>query len=157
MRCKKRSKLEVEYDLKNKSKVCGCCTQNLSFEYFWVDKKSPDGRIYQCIDCMQSSRDKLKPVRQNKTDRASYLRRVGKLRRDWKLTEDDYRGLVDTQRGCCAICRDSLDAGLRSHVDHDHTTGSIRGVLCSKCNHALGLFRDSITSLEQAIKYLKEN
>jgi|SRR3990167_1958369 len=57
----------------------------------------------------------------------------------------------------CNICKKDVDSdGSRMCVDHDHLTGKIRGVLCSKCNIGLGSFEDSIEVLEKAIKYLKE-
>lgn len=57
----------------------------------------------------------------------------------------------------CEICGDSAPSH-RKHlaVDHNHTTGKIRGMLCDPCNIALGKFKDKISLLENAIAYLKE-
>jgi len=52
-------------------------------------------------------------------------------------------------------CKNVLDMGFKTHVDHDHTTNKIRGLLCSLCNPALGSFRDSIDILKEAIYYLE--
>ena len=52
----------------------------------------------------------------------------------------------------CAICGAMPKKPL--FVDHCHVTGKVRGLLCVSCNTALGLLKDSITALEQAIKYL---
>jgi hypothetical protein len=62
----------------------------------------------------------------------------------------------------CPICKDSFkELNIKSiHLDHDHATGKIRGLLCFKCNAGLGQFKDSIESLKAAIAYLenaKEN
>lgn len=54
------------------------------------------------------------------------------------------------QRGVCAICL----TGKPVHVDHDHRTGRVRGVLCFSCNGGLGQFRDPVDALEPAIDYL---
>lgn len=60
---------------------------------------------------------------------------------------------VVRRSGMCPICLRSL-AGLRGVVDHDHTTGAVRGVLCNECNLALGLFNDDWQRLFRSIQYL---
>ena len=55
------------------------------------------------------------------------------------------------QGGVCAIC----GAADAQHVDHDHRTGWLRGILCFNCNGGLGQFRDSADNLANAITYLK--
>lgn len=54
--------------------------------------------------------------------------------------------------GSCAICGSS---GRRLHVDHDHASGAIRGLLCKNCNHGLGMFRDNYELVAQAALYLQ--
>ena len=64
----------------------------------------------------------------------------------------------------CAICNTEFENIIEKpgkvkvgyNVDHDHTTGSVRGLLCSKCNRSIGLLQDSIEVLESAVKYLKK-
>jgi len=70
---------------------------------------------------------------------------------------DSYDALWDFQKGLCGICGSELmwDSKL-THVDHDHETGEIRGLLCSICNQGLGSFRDDIELLRSAVKYLKK-
>jgi hypothetical protein len=53
----------------------------------------------------------------------------------------------------CAICEIPIE--FNAHVDHDHLTGLIRGMLCKNCNPGLGQFKDNIRSLERAIDYLR--
>ena len=63
---------------------------------------------------------------------------------------DDFDELVEQQGGGCAICgRENPE-----HVDHDHETGEVRGVLCFSCNGGLGQFRDSIDAAANAVAYL---
>lgn len=66
--------------------------------------------------------------------------------------------VLAAQGGRCAICKTKEpDSKLAQwHVDHDHDTGVLRGVLCSSCNLGLGRFKDSIPNLARAIDYLTE-
>ena len=73
------------------------------------------------------------------------------------ITIAEYDALVIAQGGVCAICKTSPSekknhVGL--YVDHNHTTGKVRGLLCRDCNSALGLFQDSQDVLKAAISYL---
>jgi len=66
-----------------------------------------------------------------------------------------YDDLLSRQGGRCAICR-CAPRTRRLAVDHDHATGQVRGLLCSKCNHELlGAAHDSLELLERAVAYLK--
>ena len=67
-----------------------------------------------------------------------------------------YLQLLDKQKGCCAICGlHELEHNGKLHVDHNHETGKVRGLLCTRCNTALGKFKESPTILESAVKYLE--
>ena len=66
--------------------------------------------------------------------------------------------MLANQNGKCAICATTEHRGRGNfYVDHDHSTGKIRGLLCNPCNIALGMFRDSIDTLKKAISYLEYN
>lgn len=81
------------------------------------------------------------------------------LLRLYGMTMDDYKGRLESQGGVCAICK-GPGFKMKDHhnlllvVDHCHTTGKVRGLLCHNCNRALGLFKDSKGSLGAAIEYL---
>lgn len=72
------------------------------------------------------------------------------LRRTYGISREQYEQMVADQKGKCAICR-KFDNKL--HVDHCHTTGQIRGLLCGSCNRGLGLFRDDPAIMRRAITY----
>lgn len=80
------------------------------------------------------------------------------LKRSYSLTLDDYNTLLAAQNGVCAVCSKppsgNGDNGKNLHVDHDHKTGKIRGLLCAKCNMAIGLFQESSVLLLSAAEYL---
>jgi len=61
------------------------------------------------------------------------------------------------QNNLCAICHNEFKPFKDIHIDHNHITGKVRGLLCSKCNMSLGGFDDKINNLESAIIYLKNN
>ena len=69
------------------------------------------------------------------------------------LDEESYVGLFAKQNNKCRICETSFD-DVRACVDHSHTTGIVRGLLCDKCNRGLGYFNDNPDLLSKAIEYL---
>lgn len=72
------------------------------------------------------------------------------------ITLDDYCKMLEDQNGQCAICGTNRQPKKALCVDHDHDTGEIRGLLCMKCNVALGLMDNNIESLQNAINYLRK-
>jgi hypothetical protein len=77
------------------------------------------------------------------------------LKRKFGITLEDYDAMLAAQGGLCAICRRPPTAGISLHVDHDHETGTRRGLLCFRCNNALGDLGDSIETLQTALGYLR--
>jgi hypothetical protein len=78
------------------------------------------------------------------------------LGRNYGITAEEYDVLLEAQNGRCALCRD-VPSNRRLHVDHNHITGKIRGLLCHKCNIALGMFRDNPRVIAQALVYLEDD
>ena len=68
---------------------------------------------------------------------------------------DEYDFILEKQEGKCAICGASDNFGRYLCVDHSHETGKIRGLLCNPCNQALGLLKDNVGILNNAIDYLR--
>lgn len=79
--------------------------------------------------------------------------RAGNLRFHYGLDVDEYRAILTAQGYACAICKRSF-AEVVPHVDHDHASGRVRGVLCAPCNFALGSFQDDPKRLASALAYL---
>lgn len=82
------------------------------------------------------------------------------LSRNYGITIDIYREMLNNQDHKCAICGGEGFTMATHHktklvVDHCHSTGVVRGLLCHNCNRALGLLQDSRLVLENAIKYLE--
>jgi len=70
-----------------------------------------------------------------------------------KATE--YENMFRCQEGKCAICEETTP-GQNLHIDHNHETGEVRGLLCSQCNMFIGLAKEDKNILSRAIKYLEE-
>lgn len=68
------------------------------------------------------------------------------------ITKEEMNSMIDAQGGVCAICGQQNP----NHIDHDHKSKIVRGVLCFSCNRGLGKFEDDTSLLRQAIRYLKE-
>ncbi|MFI2349961.1 endonuclease VII domain-containing protein [Streptomyces sp. NPDC019443] len=75
------------------------------------------------------------------------------FRRKYGLTQAELTQLIAEQGGVCVICL----AAPAEHVDHDHETGRVRGVLCFSCNAALGQFKDRPDAIRRAAAYVEGN
>jgi len=82
-------------------------------------------------------------------------RKLQKIKYTHHLDKREYYDLIEKSNGLCNICKKSFEN--KPHIDHDHLTGRIRGVLCNKCNLGIGLLCDDINILTNAIDYLKDN
>lgn len=123
-------------------KKCSKCGIDRKADCYYKAKNTKDGYYSQCEKCHRSS---------------YYQRKYG-------IDADIYDSMIKTQNYSCAICKttEPQSFGINKdknlfHVDHDHQTGKIRGLLCFKCNTSLGGFKDKIEFLENAILYLKEH
>lgn len=106
----------------------------------------------------------MKAYRQTNAERAKAYRdinksklRCTKLKRLYGITLEEYNILLEAQNSKCAICKINASEFKKDlAVDHCHTTGAVRGLLCTKCNPGLGYFQDSTELLKAAIEYLND-
>lgn len=90
-------------------------------------------------------------------DRIKENNRANRRRERFKqhgIAEEDYLAMMQERDGLCDICRKECPVVGSLSIDHDHSTGRIRGLLCKQCNSGLGFFRDSCENLARAIDYL---
>jgi hypothetical protein len=73
------------------------------------------------------------------------------LTRRYGISATEVDALIEAQGGVCLICEERP----AEHVDHDHATGAVRGILCFGCNGGLGQFRDRVDIMRNAIEYLE--
>jgi hypothetical protein len=71
------------------------------------------------------------------------------------INKEQYLAMLEAQNNSCAICE--MEFTATPHIDHDHVSNHVRGLLCRECNYGLGNFRDNVTFLASAISYLEIN
>lgn len=81
-------------------------------------------------------------------------RRDNELHHKYKIRLVDYERMLAAQDGHCALCPATSSGDRPLSVDHDHTTGRIRGLLCRKCNTAIGSLGDDVAGLLRALVYV---
>jgi hypothetical protein len=89
-----------------------------------------------------------------KSKKAIDNRRKSRLWGDYRITEHEYTDMLDLQNGRCCICGHTNKSGKKLFVDHDHDTGKIRGLLCARCNIALGMLRESFPYADNLCEYI---
>jgi hypothetical protein len=128
-------------------KTCTGCSTLKPVEEFYPYPKSPDGRSHRCKVCTQ--KDNVSNTE---------LRRRSSLMRKYGITVEQYDSMLAEQGGRCACCGTDEPGGRSKvvfHVDHDHGTGAVRGLLCRGCNVGIGSLGDTIAGLEMGIRYLR--
>jgi hypothetical protein len=105
----------------------------------------------RCIDCVKSS---------YRPNHEKY--RARELQRKYGITAQEYDSLLQAQNGVCAVCGNPEKITMYKKVislcvDHCHTTGKIRGLLCSACNKALGALEDSPERVEALLNYIQQH
>ena len=101
------------------------------------------------------------PERVNATQRARRAKpeaklreRAGHLMRKYGMTIEQYDAMLEAQGGGCFICGRPPREDISLHVDHDHSTGKVRGILCFCCNNALADFQEDPELLKKAATYV---
>ena len=79
------------------------------------------------------------------------------IKKTYGLTTEDFESMWVSQDGLCDSCSDPLVYGPNCHIDHDHTTGAVRGLLCRGCNHALGNLKEEPRRMLALVDYIKRH
>lgn len=155
-------------------KNCSYCKQNLSCTMFPKNKTTKDGLSYYCKSCAVKktveSRNREKTInpltgKTNYTKKYNeypvnskeYLRNIV-LKNKYKITLKTYNQMLVMQDSKCAICARHIDELPKTlDVDHCHTTGKVRGLLCGKCNMGIGYFQDNTKTINKALAYLESH
>lgn len=142
------------------SRECGKCHEVKPYAHFSPRGERSGVTLYKSR-CKSCCAEGARVWFHANKDRHRIVRHGHNLRANYSMTSEDYVALLALQGGVCAIC--SLDEPnahgrtgqkFRLSVDHCHDTGRVRGLLCQKCNRAIGLLGDNIDLLRKAIAYL---
>lgn len=136
---------------------CTICKEQKPLSAFPIRKTHRPGKpVSQCTSCkVQLNKKRRIEDREN----VLTIERRSKLKTTYGITLEQYYSMLKAQNNCCAICAAKKPGGRTKlfFIDHCHTTGKVRGLLCMRCNTGLGLFLDNPKFLSSAINYLKES
>lgn len=137
-------------------KFCKKCKVEKPLADFYKHKHSKDGHQALCKVCHKEKNSEW--AKNNPEAKAAMYKRHS-LKKNYGMTPEGFRALIEQQNGCCDICNEPFKYECKNgiNVDHNHETGEVRGLLCNNCNPLLGNARDRIDILEKAIQYLTEN
>jgi hypothetical protein len=130
-------------------KPCSACNVVKPPDDFTKSIYNADGLSSYCRSC---GRQRQKAFREAHPERTN----ASKLRSKYGITAEQYNAMLATQNGQCAICETTVSGRKRTvfYIDHNHSTRTVRGLLCMNCNTGLGMFQDSARVLENARNYL---
>lgn len=147
------------------TKTCSKCGVEKDVSMFSKTKTRKGGLNCWCKDCWKIYYQQNREVFTKQSRDRYYLNRQHHLDRHlfntYGITRDEFNALLGKQGGGCAICgkketalANNSKTVMRLAVDHDHKTGKIRGLLCCRCNHAIGQMLDDPKIIQNAVAYL---
>lgn len=125
---------------------------------FNKSKNTPDGLDYRCQKC---ARQHSRLYREQNPDKAKRAVRAATIKKKFNITLEQYEELLTQQEYKCAICGCDYQTYKQEKnaefcIDHNHSTGEVRGLLCSVCNKVLGQLQDNPYILRKAAEYLEQ-
>jgi hypothetical protein len=134
-------------------KKCTKCGIEKPLSDFHKNKSTKDKYCSLCKSCNNKH---AAAWNKKQTQKRKIIVQKNNYKKRYGLTVEQKQDLIDGQDSKCAICKNDLKDTHDVCVDHNHITGSIRGILCRKCNLGIGHLQDSIDILKSAVKYLKK-
>lgn len=131
------------------TKRCTKCGEVKPVGGFDKDSSKADGLQCHCRTCNAERRRRRAESGEARSNHLMY---------QYGLSTNGFNAILVSQGRCCRICgRHEDDINGPLHVDHDHNTGKIRGLLCGTCNRGIGIFGDSPEGILRAYEYLLHN
>lgn len=141
------AKFQYIKKFRGSEKMCAKCKK-----FFSLDKFPHYSKAY-CKPCHNYSSNKW--FRENR-HKGIEVRKNAHLKRTYGISLLDYESMLKKQGGSCAICKNN-DTNRKLAVDHCHKTNKIRGLLCGKCNRAIGMLDDNLENAKNLVEYIKQN
>lgn len=146
-------------------KQCCACGEVKSLADFHKTLRNPDGLAYKCKGCLRAynraqyakNPERARGYQRQWAGKNPARTRAIKRKHNWAKQGIDpqaAKAALEKFSGCCELCERNYPGKSGWHVDHDHATGRVRGVLCHWCNTGLGRFRDSVDLLRKAAQYV---
>lgn len=132
------------------TKFCKHCKRERNRGDFGFNVRMKDGYQFYCREC---SNKQARERYGDRYDELAALKKNDKLILRYGITLEVFNNLLAEQDGTCAIC-DGVNKTRSLAVDHCHTTGTVRGLLCDSCNLGIGKFKDDPELLRKVIEYL---
>lgn len=138
-------------------KHCKTCNTTKPLSEFGLLRGKPR---HLCKECRKKeSKEWYEQNKDRKKELSKQYKHIKKdkdLQNTYGITLEEYNQMLVKQDCSCKICGISKEKLKRALcVDHCHTTGKVRGLLCDTCNRSLGLLKDSVDMLRRAVKYLE--
>lgn len=132
---------------------CKTCNADDKRRRYLADRQAAIARVKRW---QQANADRVNAVQRARRARPEVKRRAREehLKRKYGMTIEEYGEMLAAQGGGCFICGRPPRDDISLHVDHDHSTGQVRGILCFRCNNALADFQEDPGLLAKAADYL---
>lgn len=141
-------------------KLCKSCLEIKPLTEFYKDKSFKSGYRTNCKSCKDKSTYKWRENNRQQYNEKQRLQHKKNYTRNrlyrYKLTPEQYKKMLEDQNHVCAICKCSPKGKRPLVVDHRHSDGKVRGLLCYGCNRALHVL-ESVDLLQKAQDYLKKH
>lgn len=136
---------------RNDCKACNLAAKKARYD------ADPATAIARVKRWQQENSERLNAYRRahNATPERKRKQRDTYYRRTFGMSADDVDAMLAAQGGACAICGTRPEREASLHVDHEHGSGRVRGILCLNCNQGIGKFGDDPAVLERAVEYLR--
>lgn len=144
-------------------RICVTCGTELPLSDFGRNARCADGIHRTCKPCVnRHRRNTYRANRERELQKQHQYykehpnrRRATRIKHLYGIEYSEYERLRELQQGCCAVCGTAPDRDL--HVDHCHTTGRVRGLLCGGCNRALGIMHDDPACIRRLALYAERH